>query len=376
MQVSVKVKLCPDKEQYQSLLRTMERFNEACNFISEISWANHTTSVVKIHHLCYHDIRKQFGLSAQMAVRAVGKVSDSYKTDNEHKHSFKPHGAMVYDQRIMSWKGLQKVSLLTFDGRQVIPIILGGYQSARLEFQRRGQADLILINGIFYLVVIVDVPEQPEIVATEFLGIDLGIVNIAADSDGAIYSGAQINGLRKRHSKFRKKLQSKGTKSAKKLLKKRSRKEHNFATNTNHCIAKSIVAKAKDTGRGIAIEDLGGIRTRTTVRKAQRKQHNSWAFAQLRMFIEYKAKIAGITVKAVNPRNTSRTCPQCGCIDKHNRPSQSIFCCVSCGFSSAVADTIAAGNISRRASVNVPHVSPDLIGVREGTSSLALAVSG
>jgi len=361
MQLSIKVKLCPSEEQYHSLLQTMEHFNKACNFISEIAWANHTTSVVKIHHLCYHDIRKQFGLSAQMAVRAVGKVSDSYKTDKKHRHSFKPHGAVVYDQRIMSWKGLQKVSLLTLDGRQVIPFVLGGYQTSRLEFPRRGQADLILIDGIFYLVVIVDVPEPPQEMATEFLGIDLGIVNIVADSDGTVYSGAKVNAIRKRHAKLRAKLQSKGTKSAKRLLKKRSRKEERFATCENHRISKSIVARAKDTGRGIALEDLSGIRDRITVRKAQRRQHHSWAFAQLRAFLEYKAKLAGVLVVAVDPRNTSRTCPQCGFVSKSNRKSQSVFSCGQCDFA-GLADHIAARNIAGRASVNMPIVSPGGVG--------------
>ena len=123
-----------------------------------------------------------------------------------------------------------------------------------------------------------------------------------------------------------------------------------------HVISKKIVEKAKDTGKGIALEDLTGIRSRTVVRKKQRRQHNSWGFDQLKRFIEYKAKIAGVFLKFVDPRNTSRTCPKCGCIDKHNRKTQSKFSCVSCGFSS-IADYIAAINIGRRALVNAPDVA-------------------
>ena len=37
--------------------------------------------------------------------------------------------------------------------------------------------------------------------------------------------------------------------------------------------------------------------------------HNSWSFHQIRSFIEYKAREAGIPVIIVNPRNTSRECP-------------------------------------------------------------------
>jgi IS605 OrfB family transposase len=126
-------------------------------------------------------------------------------------------------------------------------------------------------------------------------------------------------------------------------------------------ISKGVVAKAKDSGRGIALEDLKGIRDRITVRKGQRRQHHSWAFNQLRQFIEYKAKLAGVLVKVVDPRNTSRTCPKCGSVDKANRKSQSLFSCVSCGFS-APADTVAAGIIAGRAVVNRPYFSPALGG--------------
>jgi IS605 OrfB family transposase len=91
-----------------------------------------------------------------------------------------------------------------------------------------------------------------------------------------------LNNLRKRHFKLRQRLQKKGTKSAKRLLKKRRQKEARFARDVNHWIAKELVKRAQGTGRGIALEDLKGIRERVTVRKSQRRQHHSWAFNQLR----------------------------------------------------------------------------------------------
>jgi len=356
MKQTILIKLAPSQEQHYAVLQTMERFNEACNYMSATAFETGTFGQYYLHHLTYHYAREQFKLSAQMAVRAIAKVSESYKVDRKSQHFFKLHSAMIYDQRILSWKGLDKVSILTLQGRQIIPIRIGFYQEARLDRKVR-QSDLILRDSIFYLAVVVDAPEPIPDEPDGFLGIDLGIVNIAADSDGEVYSGGQVNGLRKRHAKLRSKLQSKGTKQAKRLLKKRSKKERRFATNINHTISKRVVVKAKDTGRGIALEDLKGIRSRITVRKAQRRQQHSWAFSQLRRFIEYKACLAGVLVKLVYPRNTSRTCPQCGCIDKRNRPSQSLFSCVSCGFSS-VADTVAAVNIGRRAVVNQPYISP------------------
>jgi len=348
------IKLVPNSEQRGALLETMERFNEACDYASGLAFANKVFGQAYLHHLVYSHLRKYFGLSAQMAVRAIAKVSESYKIDRKTKHFFKPHSAMVYDQRILSFKGLDRVSILTLKGRQLVPIRIGAYQEARLD-QKVRQSDLVLQNGIFYLATVIDAPEPVPDEPEGFLGVDLGIKNIAADSDGELYSGGQVNGLRKRHEKLRGKLQSKGTPSAKRLLKKRSKKEKNFAKNVNHMISKKIVQKAKDSGKGIALENLKGIRSRITVRKSQRRGQHSWAFYQLRSFIEYKAKLAGVVIALVDPRNTSRTCPVCGYVDKRNRPNQNIFSCVSCKFSSN-ADTNAARNIASRAAVNRPNV--------------------
>lgn len=355
MNLTLMVKLQPTPEQSAALLETMERFNAACNAVAEVAFRERTANKIRLQKIVYYDIRERFGLPAQMAVRAISKVAEAYKRDRSKKPSFRPHGAITYDQRVLSWKGVERVSILTLQGRQLIPIVFGGYQAARLK-RIRGQADLIHRNGRFYIAVVVDVPEPPADEPEDWLGVDLGIVNIAADSDGDIYSGGHLNGLRKRHAKLRARLQAKGTKSAKRLLKKRRRREARFAHDVNHVISKKLVAKAKGTGRGIAVEDLTGIRERISVKKAQRRVQHSWAFHQLRSFIEYKARLAGVAVVLVDPRNTSRTCPQCGLIDKRNRPNQAHFRCIGCGFAGP-ADTIAAGNIARRAAVMRPYAA-------------------
>ncbi len=358
MNLTLLIKLQPNPDQAKALLHTMEQFNAACDTIAVTAFRAHTANKIRLQKLVYADIRATFGLSAQMTVRAISKVAEAYKRDKSIQPTFRPHGAIVYDPRILSWKGLDRVSILTLDGRHIIPVVLDGYHRARMD-RIRGQADLIYRDGTFYLAVVVEVPEPPPLQPDDWLGVDLGIVNVAADSDGQTYSGGQVNGLRKRHAKLRQRLQKKGTPSAKRLLKKRRRKEQRFATNENHRIAKQMVTHAQDTRRGIALEDLQGIRDRITVRRAQRRRHHSWAFAQLRTFIEYKAKLAGVPVVLVDPRNTSRTCPQCGLIDKRNRPNQASFRCIGCGFAGP-ADTIAAGNIARRAAVNRPDAGSAL----------------
>jgi len=357
MNLTLKIKLLTDDAQYNRLLSTMRIFNHACNYISELAFNSKTFSKIEIQKLCYYDVRRDFGLSSQMVVRAIGKVAESYKADKKSLHTFKDTGAMVFDERILSFKGLELASLLTLDGRIEIPMMIAEYHNGLLMGRRvRGQADLILDNGIFYLMLVIEFPDKPLFDTDKYLGVDMGIVNIAADSTGETFSGSKVNNIRRRNARLRAKLQSKGTKSAKRLLKKRGRKERRFATDTNHCISKKIVEKAKALGTGIAIEDLTGIRQRTekTVKKSQRYQQSSWSFYQLRQFIQYKALLSGVGVVLVDPRNTSRECPVCGYTAKENRVTREEFCCQECNYVD-YADNVAAVNISRRAVVNQPN---------------------
>lgn len=353
------IKLAPSEEQHKLLLETMERFNEACNYVSQVAFERYTFGQMRLHHLAYRYLREHYGLSAQMAVRCVGKVVEVYRRDKTCLHSFKPHSAMVYDQRILSWKGLDKVSVLALQGRQIISIRIGEYQKARISRLVK-QTDLLLCKGIFYLALTIDAPEATPDDPTGTLGVDLGVIHLAVDSDGEFYSGQNVDKIREKIDNLKTKLQSKGTKSAKRHLKKLSGKESRFRRSTNHIISKRLVSKAKDTHRQIALEDLKGVGD-STVRHSQRRRHKSWAFNQLRHFITYKAKIAGVLVALVDPRNTSRTCPQCGFVSKSNRRSQSLFSCQQCGFASN-ADLVGATNISRKVLVNEPIVSPILVG--------------
>ena len=341
------VKLATNKEQHSAILETMHRFNEACNYIAEIAFKMGTANKQEIHKVVYYDVRGGFKLSAQLAVRAISKVSEAYKRDRTIKPTFKPTGAIVYDQRILSWRKLEAVSIMTLDGRLIIPIRMGDYQKVRLD-RIRGQADLIMRNGIFYLMVVVEVPEASKVDAVGTLGVDLGIVYLATDNDGETFSGKQVDKVREKNATLRTNLQTANTPSAMRHLKRLSKREARFHRDINHIISKKIVAKAKDNRQAIALEDLKGIRKSVTVRKAQRSRHHSWAFYQLRSFIEYKAAIAGIPVFLVDPRGTSHICPECGHNERANRPNRDLFRCVQCGFSGN-ADHVAAINIAARA---------------------------
>lgn len=353
MKQTIVVKLAPSARQHAALLATMERFNAACDAIAGVAFDRRLANKIALQKLVYYDVRERFGLSSQLTVRAIAKVVEAYKRDKAIRPRFRPHGAVCYDQRIMSWKGIEEVSLLTLEGRELVPVRFGAYQAARMD-RRQGQADLILKDGVFYLYVTIDAPEPPPGKPDDYLGLDLGIVNLAVDSDGTTYSGAAIDHKCRVDAHRRRNLQRKGTKAARRKLRQLGRKRSRYQRDINHIISKTVVRNATDTERGIALEDLKGIRDRVTVTRRQRARHGNWSFHQLRSFIEYKAKTAGVLVIAVDPRNTSRTCPECGHCDRANRPNRDRFYCRACGLA-APADWIAARNIRARAAVMRPN---------------------
>lgn len=356
MKLTAQVKLLPTPEQADALKRTLVQANAACQFVSDTAWKTKTFRQYDLHRKCYQAIREQFGLSAQVTVRVIAKVADAYKLDRKTKRTFKTTGSIAYDDRILSWRLQdQTVSIWTVNGRLRIPFVCGERQLELLR-TRQGESDLVLYKGMFFLSATCEVEEPKPVDVEGVLGVDLGVTNIAVDSDGEVHKASHINNVRRRYRRLRAKLQAKGTRSAKRKLKRLAGRERRFARDVNHCISKKLVAKAKDTNRAIALEDLKGIRERVTVRRSQRATLHSWSFYQLRSFVTYKASRAGVPVFLVDPRNTSRTCPACGHVDKANRPSQSKFSCVVCGFA-GLADHIAAINIGRRVAVNPPIVA-------------------
>ena len=363
MKLVAPIKLAVSPEQKQLLLDTIRRVNEACDWLAGLAFEEKISNKILLQKLHYAELRSRFGLSSQMAVRAIAKVCEVYCRDRKIRPEFRPLGAVQYDQRIYSFRnGIDQISILTLYGRIIVPVCVGDHQRDLLG-NSRGQADLIYRNGKLFLYVSVEMKDETASAPNATLGVDLGIANISVDSDGEAYVGDQVKAVRDRYASLRQRLQAVGSKSAKRHLKKLSGKERRFQTIENHRVSKRIVAKARDTGRRIAIEDLGGIRDRVTVgSRRQRRSLHRWAFYQLRAFLTYKALRAGVVLIAVDPRNTSRTCPECGLVDKANRRTQAVFECIGCGFRGH-ADHVGARNIATRADVNQPIVSD----VRTGT---------
>lgn len=354
MKLTAQILLRPTDEQAALLLQTMETANKACNEISGYAFAEKVFSKFKLQKALYHEIKDKYNLSAQVVVRCMAKVADAYKLDKETLRTFKPRGGIAYDARILRYYE-DHVSIWTMEGREHVAFVTRPHHSRLLKYQH-GESDLVYRTGKFFLLATCDVPEEDEQAVDGVLGVDLGIKEIASDNDGDSFSGEIVEQKRQWYADRRSCLQSVGTKSAKRRLRQLAGKEKRFRRNVNHIISKRLVEKAKDTNRAIALEDLKGIRKRMTVRKSQRARHHGWSFFQLRSFIEYKAKRAGVPVVLVDPRNTSRTCSECGHCEKANRKSQAEFVCQACGHSMN-ADLNAAINIAARVDFSQPMVS-------------------
>jgi len=344
------------------LQETQKAFNAAASWIASVCWEEGITNTNTAHHRVYGETRSHFGLGAQLACCARMKAIDAIRATKARKSEtcpqFSIRSSILHNiSRTYSFKPLDRVSLNTLQGRVICQMILGKRQHDMLNDStwKIGMADLVWRRGTYYLHVTQskEAPEETE--TNDTLGVDLGIVNLATDSEGESFSGAQVKAVRERYHKRRQILQKAGTRSAKRRLKKMSGREKRFQKDTNHVISKALVQKAVQSCKALALEDLTGIRERVTVRHENRRERHSWAFSQLRMFISYKADWAGVPVRLIDPRNTSRTCSQCGHCEKANRQSQSSFKCKQCGFC-CNADINAALNISR-AGVKRPMVS-------------------
>ena len=192
MKQVITVKLETTAEQAASLIETIEAFNRGCDYVAEIAFKKRQANKIAIQPFVYGSLRADYGLSAQMAIRCIAKAIEAYKRDKDIQPTFDPLGAIVLDDRLMSFKGLSHVSLLTLQGRILVPIRFGAYQAARID-RAKGQADLILRGGVFYLALTIDMPTPPPIEPVGgVLGVDLGITEIASDSEGNQYSGAAV----------------------------------------------------------------------------------------------------------------------------------------------------------------------------------------
>ncbi|WP_432988988.1 RNA-guided endonuclease InsQ/TnpB family protein [Dactylosporangium sp. CA-233914] len=398
MNLVVQVKLLPTAEQASALEATLRACNTAASDVAATAREIGCYRNYDLRRHIYQGIKDDHRLGAQAAQHVIKKVCDAYKTlaaniragnlgkpgskrrrnAETNPVSFRWDAAQPYDARMLSWQhDARTVSIWTVSGRLKGVAFTGSSDQIKaVATMPVGESDLVHRDGMWFLYATVEVPEPELIGPAGFLGVDMGIANIAYDSDGNRHAGTRLNGYRRRQVRLRRRLQQRNTKSARRLLARRRCKEARHAANVNHIIAKTIVTEAARTGRGVAVEDLTGIRDRVRLRKPQRVTLSSWSFHQLGAFLAYKARRAGVPLVEVDPRYTSQTCHRCGHRDKRNRPDQGTFACRSCGVV-AHADHNAALNIARRGVEDWGAVNPPARGLtsqpaRKRPASLAL----
>ncbi|NJO82208.1 MAG: IS200/IS605 family element transposase accessory protein TnpB [Blastochloris sp.] len=343
-----------------ALQYTQQAFNQAATYCASVAWDQCVTNKNTLHKLVYGPTRVTYGLGAQLACCARDKAAEAVRRARHDPDAtcpvFRDDGSIRDDARTYRLKSLDRVSLNTLSGRVVGQLVLGDFQRRTLydTSWQIGGAELIRRAHVWYLHITQTKADPEPDEPTGVIGVDLGIVNLATDSDGETYSGQQVTQVRERRFKHRQRLQQANTRRARWRLRQLAGTEARFQRDVNHQISTRLVQKAKQQRKALALEDLTGIRKRVTVRRSQRRQHASWAFFQLRQFVSYKAQRDGVWVYLRDARNTSRTCHVCGYCDKRNRKPRDLFVCGQCGHTQP-ADENAAINISR-VDVNPPMV--------------------
>lgn len=351
----MRVLLKPTPEQAILLSETTRQFTAVFNVVAAYGYERGEKNGVTLHHETYHpqkaafpdlvsDHHIQARMKATEAVKsALSLAKKGGKVSAPHSASCPPrynvHTFKVYWEKSI-------IALSTTGGKQRMTFALPAY-CEKYRGAKTCTADLINRNGKWWLHIVVDMP-APEVEAIDaVVGVDLGIAQPAVTSNGKFLGKRRWRDREARFFNLRRALQKKGTKSAKRHLRKMRGAQSRFRRDCDHVLSKQIVA-ATPPGATIAVENLTDIRARVKTRHgAQSRRVHGWSFAQLRGFIEYKAEEQGSTVAGIDPRHTSQTCHVCGHVARTNRRSRSLFCCRRCGYT-AHADYNASVNIAAK----------------------------
>jgi len=375
MQVlSVKCKLIVPEELRSKIDATLQGFADACNQILGIAQEAKQWNTSKLHHLVYKPVRTTTGLSSNHVCMAIRRVVGNAKATKQIQ-KFRPTSVSLNERTFRYWEEKQEVGI-TLDKRVNFKLSIGGYQIALLRGQIPTSATLNKTRkGDYYINICVEIDTEPTGKTPKVIGVDLGRRDIATTSTENSWSGAKIQATRDRYSRVRASVQRKRTRNSRRLMRRLQGREQRYQKWLNHNISKQLVQQAKQNGAALAFEDLTNIRQSLNEKrrsKTERRRTNNWAFYQLRMFVTYKALIAGVPVLFVPPAYTSQTCNRCGHIHPEKGKSYRSgkqFKCGHCGFEHD-ADVNAALNIAALgASVSSPE-RPGLSCQLEGQMSL------
>lgn len=334
---------------------TTHAFAAGCQYAADEARRTGVTHAVALQRTAYREIRARFGLSANLAVRAIRRASVAMTAAKRRgrRATFRPT-SIDYDARIFAYREKDEtVSLTVLGGRIHVPLRLGDYQRTALAGRRPASATVIRRGRSWAIHIVIEEDDAPRREGPP-IGVDLGLRNTAATSLGTLHEGTGRQRFKPERQRIRSSLQSKGTRGAKRVLKRLAGAEQRRIRHENHVLSKRIVDEAvKARGGLIRLERLTGIRQRTRVWN----QHSNrlvagWSFGQLQSFIAYKAARAGLAVEYVEPAHTSQACSVCGALGERRGD---IFRCTACGLE-VHADLNAARNIAAGgAPVNRPE---------------------
>ena len=368
MDRTLTVQLTPTPEQARILKATLEQHTACFNAVAHEGFTTACSNGVELHKRTYYPLRTQYpDLPAQLVCAARVKATEAVKSaltwkvkkeqaypkavEKAKKQSklipvFKPvlcpHSelaAIRYDQRSywVKWNTMT-CSLATVEGRIELPFTVPAHLVQYIGFQTCS-TDLCFRKGRYTLHIVVSIPEPTVPPTTTIVGVDLGLNRPAVTSARQFLGEKRWKEQDRRTFRLKRKLQAKGTRSAKRHLKKLSGKQFRQRRDHDHILSKRIV-QYTPPGATIVLENLKNIRDTSKMgrgkKESKKRDHkrrlHSWSFAQLYSFVEYKAQACGIRVVKIDPRHTSQTCSKCGYQARTNRRSQSVFHCRSCGY--------------------------------------------
>ena len=373
--ISVKCKLQVPLELRNEIDRTLLWLETACHQIYEVAKREKCWNTTKLHHKVYKPVREATGLKANHVCQAIRRVIGNAASVKQ-VHKFRATSINLDVRTFQYIEDLQTVGITLMCGRVKFKLSIGNYQLALLKGQAPRAATLNKTKrGDYYINVCVKGPTNPTGQRLKVVGVDLGRRDIATTSTGKSWSGKHIQSIRDRYSFVRANVQSKRTRSSRRLLRRLSGREQRFQKWLNHNISKQLVQEAKQIGADLAFEDLANIRESLNKKprsKTERRRTNNWAFYQLGLFVGYKANMAGVKVVFVPAAYTSQTCSRCGHIHPVKGKSYrngKVFKCGHCGLEHD-ADINAANNIAALGkSVSLPE-SPGMSCQLEGQLSL------
>jgi putative transposase len=361
VQRTIRFPLLLTVEQHSVLLETIRQYTECFNAVATYGWEHGEKNGVELHKATYYPLRESYPhLPSQLVISARAKATEvvksalTWKVKKEIEFpkkvaealargkpapSFKPvrcpksiNCSIRYDQRSYAFHG-DYVSLATVAGRQVVGLHVYPYARRRLA-QSVGcdSADLIFRKGRFWLHLVVTLPDVDFVPNGQVVGVDFGIARPAVASNNRFFGKRSWKNTERRYFRLKRALQSKGSDSAKRHLKKLSHKVSRFRLNCDHVVSRQLVQSVAP-GTTIVIENLRKIRNNAKQNgKIQRRAMHQWTFNRLRDLLVYKAEECGCIVADVDPRYTSQCCSRCGYVHRSNRRSQSRFECQLCGF--------------------------------------------